>query len=620
MSCPITIGDAAVQVAGMAYEQASNRSGAAYATAMSALSDLGAFTLEPILFNTAFNFSGLLATPGTITPPEIDREGLVFQRPDAPPEPPNSQVSRPATAPAPTFTEEFPDLAWAGAPTLIGLTDPGAPPVVNLNPEMPLPPDFVLPAVPTLIELNIPEPPPISIPIFQGQRPVFDAPFPQENWDFTPEQYVSALLDQVRATVLDMLPGQPLPAAIAAIIRGRAYTAVDIEETRAVQQAWQDTAARGFDEPIGRTQARIAAARTEARDKRRQVVADVYIRDTETAIRAREFAVQQGLVLEGQLMQMHTAMQQLTLEAAKFALERAISILNARISVFNAQVAAYEADARVYRDLIQAELAKIELYRAQLEGERLRGEINQQRVQLYLAQLQGIQSLVDVYRARLQGVQTLVEIEQAKIEAFRTRVQVLATQIQGQAAQWDGFRARNEGNVARIRGFEAMAGVFDTRMRAWATGEQTQNDIARLDVDVERLRQEVHRGRLSTYEAELRAELGRVQAVATAAGAETGLFTAQVAQVEARQQSLNRNFQARVERERARTDVELKRADQMLEQLRHVTQLMVEVKRTIAQVGGQIGAAAQSAVNVSADVSSRTENSRSCNETHTFQD
>lgn len=620
MACPIILGDLAFSIADAAYGYARQSANEAFGISLNALGALGDFTFEPILFTTGWNFGGSLEVPGTITAPTVNPSQMQFQHPGQVPAAPTSNVARAPAAAAPTFTEQFPSLAWASAPNLIALSDPGPSPDIDLDVDLPVPPDYPLPTVPTLDELNSLDAPTIQLPEFQGQRPVFDAPFPDEDFNFTPQAYVSTLMAQVQTVIEQMLAGEPLPAAVAAALRARAYVQADIEESRAVQQAFDEFAARGFDEPTGPLNRRIEFARQGARDARQALNRDIYIRDTETAIESRRLAVQQGIVAEGQLMQMHVAMQQLTLAAAQYARDTAIAILNARVSVFNAQVQAYEADARVFRDLIGAELAKVELFRAQIQAEQLRGDLNQQRLNLYLAQLQGARSLVDLYLANLTGARTRVEIEQAKIEAFRTRVQVLETQVRAQAGQWDGFRTRNEGNVARMRGFEILSNTFATRVQAWGQGEQVKTDIARFDVDLARLRQDDHRARLETYRTELQTELGRIQALAQVLSSQTGVFDAQVRQVIARGDAKNRVFMSQVERERARTDVELKKADQQLEQFRHVTALMVQVQQSIAQIGAQIGSAAQSAVNVSTGISAGTSRSQSCNDTFITQE
>lgn len=260
-------------------------------------------------------------------------------------------------------------------------------------------------------------------------------------------EYVSALLDGVKTALGTMLGGNAMPTAVSEAIRNRAYSAVFAEEQRAVDNAYSEFAARGFEEPSGALNRRITEARADAVAKRSVVIRDVFIQEQLLAIENLRFAVNAGLQLEA-----------------------------TNVTVFRTK----------------ADVA--------LEGVRIQSE--QQRLAM---------------------------------EAWRGQVE-----------------------------------MFDTQLRS---------EIARVDTS------------LKAYQAAV--EVYRADAqIATAAG-----------------EYDNRRFQLNLAQEQAMVETEMKRADQDLEQIKFITSIMLEIKKTLADVAAKLAAAAMSAVNIGASMSSGTSES-----------
>jgi hypothetical protein len=294
-------------------------------------------------------------------------------------------------------------------------------------------PTMAKPVVPDGLAFNPPAlppaPPTITVPVLPALN------------------YVSDLLDTIKGAVVTLLGGNAMPAALADALRNRAYSEAYAEERRAVAQAYDEFAARGFEEPSGQLNRRVTEARADARNKRQQINRDVYIQEQMTAIENLRFAVTSGVQLEG-----------------------------TRVTVFRA-----EAD---------------------------------------------------------------VELETVRIASEQNRLLL------------DGWRAQVE--------------LYDTRMK----GEMTRMDA---------LLKEFQAG-VQVYQADAM--------VATAAGDYD-----------------NRRFQLNLSQEEAIVNTEMKRADQGFEQMRYITSVMLEVKKTIAAVSAQLAAAAMSAVNIGASMSSGTSES-----------
>ncbi|MEO7198913.1 MAG: hypothetical protein ABIY56_01710, partial [Dokdonella sp.] len=259
--------------------------------------------------------------------------------------------------------------------------------------------------------------------------------------------YVSQLLAGVKNVLGAMLGGEAMPAALAQALRNRAYTEANTEEGRAVGQAYDEFAARGFNEPAGQLNRRITEARSDALAKRQLINRDIYIQDQTVAIDSLRFAVTGGIQLEG----------------------------------MNVQVFQAEADVA------------------------------------------------------LKAVDVSIETNKLIMDQYRLKVEVFDTQLRAE--------------IARV----------DTTLKAFLA----QVDVYRADAQI-----------------------------ATAAG-----------------EYDNRRFQLNLSQEQAIVDTEMKRADQTFEQMKYITSVMLEIKKTLATVGTQLAAAAMSAVNIGASLSSSTSQS-----------
>ena len=264
-----------------------------------------------------------------------------------------------------------------------------------------------------------------------------------------PPAYVSSLLDQMKGVITTLLGGNALPAAVADAIRNRAYSEAFVEEQRAVAQAYDEFAARGFEEPPGMLNRRVTEARAAALEQRQKINRDVFIQEQMVAIENLRFAVTSGVQLEGM-----------------------------QVTVFRAQ----------------ADVA-------------------------------------------LETVRTANESNRLLMDGWRGRVEMYDVQLKGELARLD----------AVLREFQANVSLYQ------ADGQ-----------------------------------------MAVAAG-----------------EYDNRRFQLNMSQQQATVDTEMKRQDQQFEQMRFITSVMLEIKKTLAAVGTQLSAAAMSAVNVGASLSSSSSESLS---------
>lgn len=587
-----------------AYDKWSGVAYQAFAQAQQLAGQITNIPLAPVTFDASFNPQIALGPFPTLPPPPTPAADLKFNDPGAPREPP--AIAAPTYNPSslPTFDVPAPTYVVPVAPTLAPLQAPGAAPALAV-PGLPDAPQVALPAAPELASIVVPELPVLDVPQFTATAPVLDIPLPSTDFNFVPAPFDDDLMQPLKSTISRLLQGDfVLPGAALEAIRARAQRAADTEESRGVDAAYAELAARGFAEPPGQLNARVRQLRDAARLARSETNRDVYIQDQTAALENLRAGVASGIQLEGSLIQLSVQQNELQLNAAKYAMDATLQVLQARIGLYNAGLQAFAIQAQVYRDRLQGVLAQVQIYQTQMEAAKLRGDLNAQTVELYNAQLRGVQEAVAIYTAQVQGAEVKARANLAVIQGFSAQVQAFTAQVGAQTAQWDGYKAQVQAQLGTVQYYQTAVQAYGERVRAVAAGEQVKQSSAELQLKTSTMQLDAWRATLQLYQARTEAELDRVRAVTASFGAQTDVYKANAQIAEAAASFDERRFQLNLAQEQAVVDTSLKRSEASFEQMKFFTTLLVETKKTLATVQAQLAASAMNAVNVGASVSS----------------
>lgn len=608
--CNEVSADPAVLFVGGGYDTFVNLATESYELALQQTEDLGNFVVTPLAFNVSFNFDDQLAPFQRPTKPVLNFAGLEFDDPGSLADPPAFVAEPPEFDEAPDFDVAAPVLAIGPRPDTPVIALPTAPALSE--PVLPEEPDLTMPEAPTFEQLNLPSVPTITLPTFTSSAPTMPQQDVQE-FAFTPEAYVSDGLNSIKAKIAEWLQGGTgLPAAIEDALFARAMGRVDEGNTADLQLARDMHSSLGFTEPNGLLNARVIAITDKGLKARSEFSRELTIRFHEEELTNLRLAVQQGVALEGVLVNLHLEEQRMLLAAATYLRDSSIAVLNARISIFNAQLQAYQTDASVFETRIRAALAEIEVYKAQIEGERIRGEINEQYVRRYAEMVRAVGIAADVYKTRVEAVQ-------AETEFNRQRVMVFGEQINAYGKQWDAFGKQLDAYRADVDGQKARADIYDTQARAFGTRVSAWDRVQNVRLERERLRIQQHgqeltgwRGGLDRLLAYVQKEQARISSVAQTIDAQARIYQADAAIETAASAATDRSFELGLRREEARTNVALKQAEMRIQEAIQLLSLVLRAKETQTQVIGQLTAASMSAVNFSAGVSSSVGRSQSC--------
>lgn len=582
--------------------------------------DLAAFAMTPV--DVQVNFSDVDPPGGPQRParPNFPENGLSFNKPGAPPAPPGFSGGVSDLVIAPEFEYSAPEMDFGERPDPLDARPPGAVPTAPAR-VAPLPPDYTLPDEPVLELLSIP-PAPVLADLLFTATPPDDSDLPEivENWSFTPEHYTSALLDKIKATLDWGLDGGiGLPAAVQDALWARARARVDIEEARAIQQTVDEFGARGFTEPNGILNQRLEIARQNNQNQRLALSRDLVIEEAKLEIENLRFMVQQGVALEGTLIQLHMDTQRLNLQAAQFLLDSAIRVFEVKASLIRLRYDVYVAQAQVFKTRVEAELAKVEIFKAQIEAGKARGEINEQRVRQYEAQIKAVQAMAEFYNSQVRAFVALVEGDNAVLAGFAQKVNAYRAEVEAKVAEWNGYSARVQGESAKVGAYDALVRAYGARVSAVSERNRVTLDRERLEIQQHEAQIRAHTALLENIRTELAAEQARVQSVAAAFGAQAQVFAADAQVEQSISAALDRRYGLDIQKSSAAAQVAVQNGQMQVQQNVQLTGIQIQALQAATATLSQLAASALSAVNYSAGIGYNQTGTVSCQTSHNYQ-
>jgi hypothetical protein len=566
---------------------------------------LSNFTTTGTEFSVDFNFTGHL-TPFVRPPvPVIDASEFALRPQPEADLPPEFVSQTPDIGEQPIFDVVTPSIVFGDKPVDPVIPTPVAPPR-PAAPVIPAEPDYAryIPEPVSLLQLNLPTFTALQLPEFQSTRPTIAAFDVDQDFQFTPEAYVSALLTKIQGRVSTWMDGQEaLPIAIRRAIVDRGRGQVVTETEAEVESIYDEFGSRGFSQPPGMLAARVDAARQKGQDRVADFNREAMLKEFDEALANMRLAVTSGIQLEGVTINLHLEEQRLLLQSAQFLRETSIAVLNARISQFNAEMQGYGIDAQVLESRIKAELSKLEEIRLRLEGEQLKGAINEQTTRQYEAQWSAVKTLADFYASRIAAVKIEADANLIPIQIFSEECKAFGTLWDAQAKRWDGYRASIEGEVAKTTLHRNLVDAYAARVSGAV-------QFGGLKLDQEKLRIAEHQQNLETYGKKLQrldsllsTERARLAAVGQRAGAEAAIYSARSGVEQAASAATDRSFQLGLEEAKSRVDTQLEAARIRSSENVSLQGLSLEALKAIAQILSQLAASTMSAVNYGANVS-----------------
>jgi hypothetical protein len=339
-----------------------------------------------------------------------------------------------------------------------------------------------------LTGLSLPSEPSIDIPGFTLAMPSIDELVaPSNNFSFVDVTYQSALLDALKAKLLDNLQygGYGIETADEVALFNRARDRETEAMMSRIEDAGRTMASRGFPLPPGELAIHVDRAYQALQDKMSDVSRDITLARTKLYVENRQFTIEQVKGLEQILIGNHNQVMDRALSAAKATIEMAVEVFKAQVLRAGARVELYRAGVGAFEAQLRGSLARVEVFRTVMEGKRIES---------------------DIMIARLRGQ---IETSQVALEAYKTKASVYGTEVGAQAT---ALKAKADVFGAVIQGASAEANAM---AEAWRL------DITNRDLEFKR---NVANAQLAIQDAtlmlqSLEASIGlREKAAATGAG------------------------------------------------------------------------------------------------------
>ncbi len=520
----------------------------------------------------------------------------------------------PALPEAPVDPGDAPEVPAPDRPTL----DYYAPPDVDLDIPVPQYEDASAQVpFPTLRPIVIPPVPVINVddikfsaiaPIFEGQVPDID------QFNFVPGTYTPTYQTQIQDAVTRMFNGGTgLPADVEDAMFERARERdVELGE-REVDQVTNEWAAKGHRYPAGPLSRRVDRARKDASYKVSQVNREQFVEHWRFQLEQLRTALTTALGAEDLLLRQFIESEQLRFQAAKFQVDTAIGIFNAFVAKYQADAGLFGVTATVYRERINAELAKLEVFNAQIRGQQLIGELNAQDVQIFAERLRALQINAEIYKARIDAYTAQYQALDTKVNLFRAQLEANKNKVDIYEADVRAFGEMIRAQLTREERFNTKATIYSKNIDAWKaryegelTGFNAQMDKARMQRDAYVADSE----RMGTW---AQAEASRIRAL-------TDKYQAIATEIQARSETERTGYQlylavaqASLERYRSAAEMLLKNAEINIQSGLSAQNLLLRGRETVATTYAQLAAGMTSAANISASISDQSGSSISYN-------
>lgn len=535
---------------------------------------------------------GAVLPPATITVPEV-----TATRPADPELMALSTITLPT---APELLAAEPVINLPVKPSSALPVAPGATPAFN-SPAIPDAPAFALPAVPTFAPVAVPVAPALDSVTFSATLTADDLAAPSNTFAFAEQEYQSALLDSLKAKLISDLAngGYGIETADESGLWERLRERELVAMNAAIDEVSRLTAARGMTLPPGALNAAIARAQQEAMAKISSASRDIAIKRADLYVENRKFTISEVRQVEDMLVRVYGAMMERALNAAKALVELGIAGFNAQLAKHSYRLDRYKADAAVYEAMIRGQIAKVEQYKAQVEGAKLSADIQRIHADVYRIQLDGVNALVNIYRTEMDAAKVASEIEQFKLQGFKLSVEAYAAQVGAKTAEFSMYEAGVKGEMAKVSIYDAQVRAYGTTVDTYKTKVEAQDVLVRSQVAANQGRIDAYRADIGRYTAELGASQNELSAA-------VAKYEADVRKYSVTADATIRSSQQNVEAGKANADVAVAHAQVIASSAINAGQVMASkaaaAGNTMAAIASAYGTAAAGAMSAATGI------------------
>lgn len=423
----------------------------------------------------------------------------------------------------PVLDATAPTITLPSTPTALSESAPtDAPNIVDF--AMPDAPTVTLPSVPSFADLQLPVVPTYELPTFTATAPTNNLLAPTNEFSYVDTGYTSTLTDPLVAKLLDQLQngGYGIETADETALWNRVRDRETQLSQAEIAEVMRTASTMSFPLPHGALFAAVESARQKLQAALSSANRDIGLKRADMYVENRRFTFEQIQSYEKIARDTYHAVQERQLNAAKASVEMGIAVYEAAVKNYQAQLDGFRTEAIVFSERVKGELAKAELYKSQIQAEALRGQFNEAKTRIYLAQLDGIKTTVDIYRARMSAVETMAQIQAQKLQAFNLRVQAYSQVVQAKSAEYSMYGEAVRGQLAKLDVYKSEIAAYNAKV----SGLETKADVL---VKANTALVSQYNTQVTAYEGQLKSAVAQIEGGLDVSKTDIALYNAQLA-------------------------------------------------------------------------------------------
>ena len=468
---------------------------------------------------------------------------------------------------------------------------------------------------------TIPPPPDIDLAGFDKELEKWTVDDPERFvWGDDEKNYESDIWADLLAKVLHNIRngGTGLDAQVEGDIYWQHLNRTLDENDKLIQQASNYWSARGFTLPPGMLSAKINEINAQISRNNLSASKDITISQAELAQKNTHFFIDKGVQLEGMLREFFIQQVNATLQAQRAIAENAIAIYDAAIRKYNYFLEEFKTYLAKYDAEIRLELAKIEVFKGEMEGAKIHGEIERAKADMYAAEVKGFEAEIRAYTARVQASATEAEIEKDKMQIFAEEVKAYLAKVEMNNAIVAEFEAKIRGEQAKATAYNAQVQGYVSEVEGKKAELEGQVAEMNAKIAVNRDKMQQYLGEVEGYKALLSGESAAFGAHAEAYRAKASVYSAETSLHSAHLQAQVGELDARVREADANLRYSIAQVEAALRAFESINNLRLQGQTGIMGVGAQLTASAMNAINASASIgySAQDTSGESISESH----
>ena len=257
----------------------------------------------------------------------------------------------------------------------------------------------------------------------------------------------------------------------------------------------------------------------------------------------------------------------------------------------------------MYEARIRALSTQVEMVKARIEAEKVKGDINEGLVRAFGEKVRALSSIADMYRAQVEAAKAKGEINVQRLEQVRLRLQAYGVDVDAYSKQWDAFAKQAEAEATGIRYYEALGNVFGNRVSAWRGQVDAQSSRASTQIAQNGQLLDLFRATLAGVGTRVQAQVANADVATKVFAAKAALFGTEGQVSEAESAAGDRTSRLKLDQSRLIFDGAVQNAQIAANYGIKRAELAIEASRGAAQVWGQLAASVLSGVNLGASIS-----------------